>query len=179
MDLSLIINSIEKFKHDNGQLANSSNYPVSCKEIIGALESFSACVRYLNTRRSKGAKLQINSEADVQDAIFLMLRPLVSDITWESPDEKAANRFIIKDFAIPSASCVIEAKYVRDNEHGKNISKELHDDIEMYRRGKYENIIFFVYDPNSLIPDIVSLKEQICCERRYGSKTITCYLLIP
>ena len=39
------------------------------------LHEFGECVRYLNTRRSVGAIIDIQSEADVQDVLYLLLRP--------------------------------------------------------------------------------------------------------
>ena len=107
--------------------------PLDAQVIAAALNQFQECVRYLNTRRSRGAVLNLTSEADVQDALYLMLRPWIPDLTSENPTDRISNRYTIKDFLCPSAKTVIEAKYVRDASHGKNISKEMHDDIEVYR----------------------------------------------
>jgi len=47
---------------------------------------------------------------------------------------------------------------------GKNISKELHDDIEMYRaHPRCDDLIFFVYDLNLFIPDQRALREASRC----------------
>ena len=152
----------------------------SHKSIIRALGQFSECVRYLNTRRSKNTSFDISSEAGVQDLIYIMLRAWVHDITPENPNEKVANRYSIKDFLIKTAKTVIEAKYIRDESHGKNISKELHDDIENYRHNpdcKY--LVFFIYDPDSNIPDVAALKRTIEEERTYGGKSLHCYVIVP
>lgn len=137
------------------------------------------CVRYLNTRRSEGAVLKLESEADVQDAIFIMLRPWIPDLTYENPTDKSGNRYVIKDFVIPSARVVIEAKFVRDKAHGKSISKELHDDIEMYsQHASCDDLIFFIYDPDSEIPDQRALRADIVRPRSYGSKALRTYLIV-
>jgi hypothetical protein len=99
----------------------------------------------LNTRRSTGARLNLQSEADVQDAIYLMLRPWVEDLISENPTDKVGNRYSIKDFLSKSLRSVVEVKYIRDESHGKNISKELHDDIEVYRRHPYCDHLIFLY----------------------------------
>src|SRR4051812_5930374 len=65
---------------------------------ILALREFDACVRYLNTRRSAGAVIDIQSEADVQDVLYLLLRPWIVDLVYESPADKSSNRYVIKDF---------------------------------------------------------------------------------
>lgn len=148
-------------------------------DIIAALEESMECVRYLNTRRSKNAILKIESEADVQDAVFLMLRAWITDLTYENPTDKVGNRYSIKDFLAPSARTIIEAKYVRDRNHGRTISKELHDDIEVYRRHpKCDQLVFFVYDPDSYIPDVRALTEDIVTERSYEGKALRTHMIV-
>lgn len=147
--------------------------------IVAALEQFGECVRYLNTRRSTGAKLNLVSEADVQDAIYLMLRPWVTDLIYESPTEKVGNRFAIKDFLSKSARTVIEAKFIRDRDHGKQITREIHDDIELYRHHPHcEHLVFFLYDPNSFIPDVAALEREIVTDRAYGGRPLYCHLIV-
>ncbi|HDZ54653.1 MAG TPA: hypothetical protein ENI19_00030 [Candidatus Nealsonbacteria bacterium] len=148
-------------------------------DIVSALEQFTECVRYLNTRRSTGAKLNLEGENDVQDAIYLMLRPWVTDLIYENPTEKVGNRFAIKDFLSKSAKTVIEAKFIRDKVHGKQISKELHDDIEVYRHHQHcEHLVFFIYDPDSSIPDVVALREEIVSDRIYSGRPLYCHLIV-
>ena len=152
---------------------------VDVVQIIGALKEFMECVRYLNTRRSKSAVLKLDSEAAVQDAIYLMLRPWILDLVPENPTDKAASRYTIKDFVAPSARTVIEAKFVRDAAHGKNISREMHDDIETYRHhSACRHLVFFIYDPDALIPDRAALERQIAIERVYDGVALTCHLIV-
>jgi hypothetical protein len=146
------------------------------------MREFDACVRYLNTRRSAGAVINIQSEADVQDVLYLLLRPWIVDLAYESPGEKSGNRFVIKDFSSAFHRFIIDAKYIRDKEHGRMISKELNDDIEMYRtHPRCDHLIFFLYDPDALIPDQRALREAIEIERAYGQggeKKLTCHLIV-
>jgi hypothetical protein len=134
-----------------------------------ALREFDECVRYLNTRRSAGAVINIQSEADVQDVLYLLLRPWIVDLAYESPADKSANRFVIKDFSSSEHRFVVDAKYIRDKDHGRLVSKELHDDIEMYRtHPRCDHLIFFIYDPDAFIPDQRALRTAIEIERSYG-----------
>ena len=148
--------------------------------VLVALREFDACVRYLNTRRSSGAVIDIQSEADVQDVLYLLLRPWVVDLTYESPGDKSGNRYVIKDFASASGRFVIDAKFIRDKDHGRLISKELHDDIEMYRtHPRCDHLVFFIYDPEAFIPDERALREAIEIERTYGGeKRLSCHLIV-
>jgi len=152
---------------------------VSHIKIFSALEQFGECVRYLNTRRSKGTKLNLENEADVQDAIYLMLRPWVTDLLSENPTEKVGNRYAIKDFLAPGARTVVEAKFIRDESHGKQISKELHDDIEVYRHHpKCDHLIFFIYDAGSLIPNVAALQRELATARTYDGRALHCHLIV-
>lgn len=152
------------------------------EQVLQALREFDACVRYLKTRRSAGAVINIQSEADVQDVLYLLLRPWITDLIYESPADKAGNRYVIKDFSSATGRFVIDAKYIRDRDHGKSISKELHDDIEMYRtHPRCDDLIFFIYDPDVLIPDQRALKDSIEIQRAYGSageKRLSCHVIV-
>jgi hypothetical protein len=147
--------------------------------VITALQSFSDCVRYLNTRRSKGALLKLDSEAAVQDALYLMLRPWLVDLVAENPTDRVANRYSIKDFLSKSNRLVIEAKYIRTADHGKSIVTELNDDIETYRYHPYcDDLLFFIYDPDGFIPDGAALERHLRSARTYDQKILRCHAVI-
>jgi hypothetical protein len=153
--------------------------PVQVSQILRSLDQFMECVRYLNTRRSTSAILELESEAAIQDALYLMLRPWVVDLIAENPTDRIANRFTIKDFVSRSARVVLEAKYVRDKDHGRQISREIHDDIETYRHhAACRYLIFFIYDPDALIPDRGSLERQVVTKRSYDGVPLDCYLVV-
>ena len=80
---------------------------------------------------------------------------------------------------IPSLRTIVEAKFIRDKAHGKSVSVELHDDIEMYRRHpSCDHLIFFIYDADSLIPDQGALVDAIEIERLYGGVRLQCHVVI-
>lgn len=182
-DLSSLVSAAESVsllnqKHGGTSALAVEARPVDVERIVKALDEFMEVVRYLNTRRSK-SELVLDSEAAVQDAIYIMLRPWVLDLVPENPTDKVASRYTIKDFLSVSARCVIEAKYVRDAAHGKSISKELHDDIETYRHHQScRHLLFFIYDPDALIPDRAALERQIVVERVYDGVPLTCHLIL-
>jgi hypothetical protein len=148
-------------------------------EILKALDEFMECVRYLNTRRTEAAILRLDSEAAVQDALYLMLRPWIGDLVPENPTDRIANRYTIKDFLAASARTVIEAKFIRDRDHGKLISKEMHDDIETYRHHPAcSHLVFFIYDPDALIPDRAALERQVQTRRVYDDVPLNCHLVV-
>lgn len=149
------------------------------EKIVSALEQFPECVRYLNTRRSSGAVIDINSEADVQDVVFLMIRPWVTDLVPENPTDRVASRYAIKDFVSMELETVVEAKFIRDKKHGRDISKELHDDIEMYKNHpSCKHLVFFIYDRDAVIPDVSALKKQIVGIRTYELKRLKVFCVV-
>jgi len=144
----------------------ASENPVSVPSVLAALNSFTDIVRYLNTRRSTGAILELSNEAAVQDALYLMPRPWILDLVPENPTDKIANRFSIKDFLSRSGRLVIETKYVRDKEHGKALAREINDDKETYRYHTHcDDLIFFIYDPNGHIPDAAAFERHVRTSR--------------
>lgn len=158
---------------------NVPSVRVEVSRVIGALNSFSDCVRYLNTRRSAGALLNLDNEAAIQDALYLMLRPWIVDLVPENPTDRVANRFSIKDFLSKANRLVIEAKYVRNTDHGRTIVKELNDDIETYRyHPSCDDLVFFIYDPDGLIPDGAALERHLSSPRSYADKVLRCHAVI-
>jgi hypothetical protein len=165
-------------KH-RSNLGENTRKGVEVRKVITALQSFSDCVRYLNTRRSGGALLTLENEAAVQDALYLMLRPWIIDLVPETPTDRVANRYAIKDFLSKASRLVIEAKYVRTADHGKAIVKELNDDIETYRYHSYcDDLIFFIYDPDGFIPDGAALERHLTSGRVYDEKVLRCHAVI-
>jgi hypothetical protein len=152
---------------------------IEIARVLDALNSFTDCVRYLNTRRSGGALLKLDSEAAVQDALYLMLRPWIVDIVPENPTDTIANRYAIKDFLSKLNHLVIEAKYIRSTDHGRAIVKELNDDIETYRyHPDCDDLIFFIYDPDGFIPDGAALERHLSSARRYADRVLRCHAVI-
>ena len=178
-DIITLLDGVDEFKDRHPKDENILTTKVAVTKVLQALKSFTECVRYLNTRRSGGTLLSLDSEAAVQDTLYLMLRPWVSDLVPENPTDKIANRYSIKDFLSRSSRIVIEAKYVRSADHGKSIVKELNDDIETYRYHPHcDDLIFFIYDPDALIPDSAALSRHISSNRVYDEKVLKCHGVI-
>jgi hypothetical protein len=177
--LSKLLSGVDTLRQKQNTGDKVPQKRVEVVKVIAALQSFTDCVRYLNTRRSKGALLKLDGEAAVQDALYLMLRPWLVDLVPENPTDRVANRYVIKDFLSKSSRLVIEAKYIRSADHGKSIVKELNDDIETYRYHAYcDDLIFFIYDPDGYIPDGAALERHLRSGRVYDEKTLRCHAVI-
>jgi len=122
--------------------------------LMAALEGFPTLVGYLNGRRASGSMLVVTSEADVQDVLYLALKPGFPDLIYEEPTKKGAASFSIGDFSIPCLGLILEAKYIAVKADVKAKQNEICEDIWKYStQTECRRVIFFVYDPHLLIPD--------------------------
>jgi hypothetical protein len=122
--------------------------------LLSLVEEFHACVAYLHGRRMKVKTLEITSEAAVQDLLYLMLKPVFPELSFEDPSPKSTASYAIKDFSFPSMKLVLEAKYIGERSDVKAVEKQLADDIWKYStHSDCEDLVFFIYDPNLYIAD--------------------------
>ena len=99
----------------------------------------------------------MHSEADVQDLLYFSLKPLYPDLVYEQPTEKGSAGYSVGDFSIPSLNLILEAKFVGEKAHVKARADEISEDIWKYAtQTDCECILFFVWDPELLIPDRVN-----------------------
>jgi len=128
--------------------------PVGIPELFHILDVLPSLVAYLKARRATRRLMQIDSEADVQDLLFLALKPSFPDLVYEEPSRKGAAGYSIGDFRIPSLQLILEAKYVATVSDAKAKADEIAEDIWKYTsQTDCQRIVFFTYDPLLLIPD--------------------------
>lgn len=128
-------------------------------DVPEALRSFQDIRGYLQHRRT-AKTLQLSSEAELQDILYVMLRPIINDLVPEQPIQSTTRQYSIGDFRSNQLQLVIEAKLVRDKAHGKSIKKELHEDIgECKVDPTCKYLIFFIYDPQVLIESPSGLRK--------------------
>lgn len=126
----------------------------SLQLLLNTLDGFPTLVGYLQGRRGKADFMSVTSEADVQDLLFISLKPQLPDLVYEEPTKKGAAGYSIGDFSFPSMSLILEVKYVKERKDVKAKAGELAEDVWNYaNQTDCQRIIFFVYDPNLVIPD--------------------------
>jgi REase_DpnII-MboI len=122
--------------------------------LIEVLDAFPGLVGYLNGRRGGKGVAAVESEADVQDLLYLSLKPIFPELVYEQPTKKGSAGYSIGDFHIPTLNLIVEAKYVNKPSDVKARADEIAEDIWKYTsQTDCERIIFFIYDPKILIPD--------------------------
>lgn len=132
------------------------------KRLFAILDTFPTLVGYLNGRRASGNAVRVACEADVQDVLYLALKPAFPDLVYEEPTKKGAAGYSIGDFWLPCLKLVLETKYINTSGDVKAKADEMCQDIWKYStQGDCERILFFVYDPHLLIPDRVNYARAL------------------
>jgi len=112
-------------------------------------------------------KLPIESEKDVQDILWIMLRSNFTHVEREETLRKFGLKNYRPDFGIPEYKSLVEVKYINDKTDPKKIQEEILADSEGYlnKNEEYDNIYVLIYDkahklmdPESFIVDLKSTK---------------------
>lgn len=117
--------------------------------IIQVLEEFDNAVRKITQSRRKDHKsFEINDEYDVQDILYVMLKPIFKTMICEDPTPKIGVKSNKIDLIIRNEGILIETKMMKAGESEKKYVEELKNDIQSYFECKYlRYLIMFVYDP--------------------------------
>jgi hypothetical protein len=122
--------------------------------LFHALDNLPVLVGYLNARRSSSPLFQVDSEAAVQDLLFLTLKSHFPDLVYEEPTRKGAAGYSVGDFCVPSLKLILEAKYIASAQDAKAKADEIAEDIWKYTtQTDCQRIVFFIYDPHLSIAD--------------------------
>jgi hypothetical protein len=90
----------------------------------------------------------IRGEREVQDILWLMLRPVAPDLEDEDTLPKFGHSTYRADFGIPSLGLLIEAKFARSAADFKAIEKQVLEDLVPYLKSpeRYREVLVLIYD---------------------------------
>jgi hypothetical protein len=94
---------------------------------------------------------QVEAEREVQDILWVMLRPYFEDLVYEDPLPKVGHASYRTDFGLPSLRLLIEVKYARKAATFRELEKEVMEDSVAYlaNTDRYDRIVVFIYDDSS------------------------------
>lgn len=97
----------------------------------------------------------INSEREVQDILWVLLRAVFDDLVDEEPLRKVGHSSYRSDFGLPRLGVLVEVKYVRSAAEFKKVEKEVYEDSVTYLkdRGTYKKIVVFIYDASGSVQE--------------------------
>jgi hypothetical protein len=129
---------------------------------LRAINAFPELARRLRARKHGRPPLPIENEYDVQDILYVALKPHIPDLSdeeWTRKDAGSAKRI---DLVSLAARLCIETKMVRDDAHAKALGNELKIDIESYHvHEACDTLIMFVYDPHHHLSDARQQEAQL------------------
>lgn len=109
--------------------------------------------RWDSEQRQRPIKWPIRSEREVQDILWLILRPICDDLEDEDTLPKFGHSTYRADFGIPSLGLLIEVKYARSAAEFKAIEKQVLEDLVPYLKTpeRYREVLIFIYDASSSV----------------------------
>jgi hypothetical protein len=97
----------------------------------------------------------INSEREVQDIVWALLRAVFDDLVDEEPLRKVGHSSYRSDFGLPRLGVLVEIKYVRSAAEFKKVEKEVYEDSIAYlkERTTYKKLVVFIYDASASVQE--------------------------
>lgn len=148
-----ITNSITKINYIN----------LNAKAIVRqVLLNFRNAVKKITRDRRKDHQVfQIHDEYDVQDLLYVMLKPLFPKLTIEEPTPKVGAKYNKIDLIIREEGLMIEVKMIKvSDDDEKPFVEQLKNDIQSYYRYPFlKDLLVYVYDPQSKTKDVQNFYE--------------------
>jgi len=139
--------------------------------LLDVLGSISSGVSWLSNRAHGRPGYVVENEYDVQDLLYVILKPFFADARMEEFAPKHAGSAKRIDIVIPSVDIVIEVKFVRNESHAASVADEIKVDIESYHvHPNCKTLCVLVYDPQKLIADRYNFATDLSGLRILGGK---------
>lgn len=151
--------SVLDIKSDSERTCDNSD-PLNV--VLHICSRFSNVVRSLKKRYSNRTPLTMKDEYDVQYLLNSLLTVSFDDVRSEEPVPSCASTSSRIDFLLKNEGIAIETKMTRANLDDKELSKQLIQDIAQYQaHPDVTTLVCFVYDPNQLIVNPVSIINDL------------------
>lgn len=145
-------------------------------QIINAFPTVSGLLANRGHRRSP---FLIESEYDVQDLLFVILRSVFEDCKREEWTPKRAGSAKRMDIVVPTVNAVIETKFIRDKPHAKDVADELRVDFECYHdHPNCADLIAVCIDPGRQIADATQFEDELSGLRVKGDHEFNVTVLV-
>ncbi len=147
--------------------------------LMQILNAFPTASRMLANRGHGRPPFLVESEYDLQDLLFAIVRSVFEDACREEWTPKRAGSAKRMDIVVPAINTVIEAKFVRDARHAKSVADELRVDFECYH--DHENcaqLVAICADPNRHIVDSEQFETELSGLRKKGSHEFNVTVLV-
>ncbi|MBQ1062005.1 hypothetical protein [Micromonospora sp. C41] len=116
-----------------------------------------------DTAGERPIRWQITSEREVQDILWMMLRPVFPDLVDEETLRKIGHSTYRADFGIPSLGLLIEVKYARKASDFKEFEQQIFIDYVAYLTGNgpYRKLAVFIYDESGSVQEYGTTRRAL------------------
>lgn len=121
------------------------------------LSNFGNSVKKITQNRRKGHELfSIRDEYDVQDILYVMLKPIFPKMIAEEPTPRVGMKYNKIDLLIKEEGIMIEVKMIKESDTDeKELIEQLKVDIQSYYRyTELKHLFMFIYDPQNKTRDL-------------------------
>jgi hypothetical protein len=127
--------------------------PATLAHLLRQFESALKRWRWDDDSLQHPVRWKVRSEREVQDILWLILRPQCLDLEDEDTLPKFGHSTYRADFGVPSLGLLIEAKFARAAGDFKAIEKEVLEDLVPYLKApeRYREVLIFIYDDSSSV----------------------------
>ncbi len=136
---------------------------IEAEEIVRQiLNNFSNAVQKITTNRRQGhSPFIISDEYDVQDILYVILKPLFPNLRAEDPIPIVGAKSTKIDLILREEKILIEAKMIKQSDNNeKHFIEQLKVDIESYHSCQWLDKLFcFVYDPSKKTLDAANFTD--------------------
>ena len=123
-------------------------------DIRRTIVNLTPVIRSFNNREKGLSPWTVTCEDDVRDLLFVMLRPMIFDISKEEVIPPTAGTHRVVDLCSNAVRVLIELKWINKKGSWKSILKLINDDVQMYgRHPACDDLIVAVVDDVKDIPD--------------------------
>jgi hypothetical protein len=142
-------------------------------EVRRVVESLTPTIRSFNIREKGLTPWPITQEDDVRDLLYVMLRPLVFDLSKEEsiPSRGGTHKFV--DLCSKAVRLLLEVKWIGKRGQWKRIVEQVHVDTQSYvAHPACETLVFVIVDTARDIPDPRRLEHELSGEQTIAGKSV-------
>lgn len=141
--------------------------------VMGAFDSFSELARSVRDRRKEKTPFDIVDEYDVQDLMYVALKPQLPDLVKEEPTSRDAGSSKHIDLVSSAARLCVEEKVAHSMSQARELGDQLRIDIESYYvHPACDTLAIFVWDPQQLIQDARKFELDISGPRVIKGRSV-------
>ena len=131
-------------------------------EVRRAIQTLTPTIRAFERREQGLNPWTITCEDDVRDLLFVMLRPIIFDITKEEAIPSRAGTHKFADLCSKAVPFLIELKWIGKKGTWKRKIEEIYVDMQTYaRHPACQNLFFVIVDSVKDIPDPRQIEEEL------------------